>query len=691
MLRTTATDTFRWRPWREVHICLIALALLAGMTGRTWSGEGSPSSELVFLCPSAQRQGVKLEMDGTAAPVPETGPWQISCKPGPHRISAARTNSFPIEQTVDLYEGQNLTVALMWQPLPAGVTLDKLLAAKKSQGKPGQPNAANSALSASGDQPAEPSKPKPKLPVPPAFVQASMIRLVDEAYKIEGAKTPAEKVKLGKQLASLVGASQKPEERFILLRRAAELARDAGHLPMMCQMIEAIGGEFETDMLMVQAKMFDIYASAAETPIAITTGLNGARELVSRALAEDRYDVAIRVIDSTNILCEKSSDAHEEFEQKRAEVIRLREQWEQVRAAQASLKATPDDAKANFLVGHWLLLQKGDAKQGLAHLAKGSDSTFRQLAQQELAAQPTEVESLVKAADAWWELADVQTDESKEQLARHAGQLYKVALPKLSAGLRKALVERRLEELAAPKRVVAETVSQQSEKAPREPLRPEVLPLGRVVDLLPLVDIKRDSTGGFWEWKGDVLVTSQPKKNATVLLPAAAEGDYRLEAQFTRTSGQDAVAMIVPVGGNLCLMTFSESSGKVSRLGVDVKLSRSERESKIRVEPGDLTNNQKHAVSVLVRLRGDVATIQVSLDGEPYFFWSGDPKAVSANGWPMPPVKQFAIGTNESVTFHSVRLRPISGKITLLVPANKGQAISNSPPHSAMTKRKNRS
>jgi hypothetical protein len=577
------------------------------------------------------------------------------------------------------------------------VTLDKLQAAKKAPKKPGpdQPNATNSAqsaLSASGQQSTESSKPRPKLPIPPAFVQASMTRLVDEAYKIEQAKTPSDKVKLGKQLASFVVASRKPEERFVLLRRAAELARDAGHLPMMCQMVETIGAEFEMDTLMVQVKMFDIYASAAETPIAVTTGLNAAKELVNRALAEDRYDVAIRAIDSTNVLCEKSStpDARDEFEQKRAEVIRLREQWQQVCVAKDHLKIAPDDPKANFLVGRWHLLQKGDAKQGLAHLAKGSDSTFRQLAQQELAAHSTEVESLVKAADAWWELAEIQTDESKEQLARHAGQLYKVALPNLSAGLRKALVERRLEELAMPKRVTAETISQQSQKV-GEPLRPEVLPLGRAVDLLPLVDIQRDNIGGFWEWKGDVLVTSQPKKNAMLLLPAAAEGDYRLEAQFTRMSGSDAVAIIVPVGGNLCLMTFSESSGRISRLGVDVKLSRSERESKIRVEPAELTNNQKHTVSILVRLRGDVATVQVSLDGEPYLSWSGDPKAVSAEGWPMPPVKQFALGTNESVMFHNVRLRPISGKVTLLVPANKGQAISNSPSQPAMTKRRNRS
>ena len=54
------------------------------------------------------------------------------------------------------------------------------------------------------------------------------------------------------------------------------------------------------DTLMVQAKMFGMYASAAATPIAVTTGLEGAKELVNRAVSEDRYDVAIRVIDSAS-------------------------------------------------------------------------------------------------------------------------------------------------------------------------------------------------------------------------------------------------------------------------------------------------------------------------------------------------------------------------------------------------------
>ena len=171
------------------------------------------------------------------------------------------------------------------------------------------------------------------------------------------------------------------------------------------------------------------------------------------------------------------------------------------------------------------------------------------------------------------------------------------------------------------------------------------------------------------------MVTARPEKNATVLLPAAAEGDYRLETQFTRTAGDDAVTMIVLVGGNPCLVSFSESSGKTSRLGIDGTISRPDRDSKLRVEPGSLTNNQKHAVSILVRLRSGAASVQVLLDGQTYFNWSGNPKAVSVAGWPALPAKQFALGTNESVTFHSVRLRPISGKATLLVPCNEASQV----------------
>ncbi len=534
-----------------------------------------------------------------------------------------------------------------------------------------------------------------KLPIPSSVKQAEMIRLVNEAYKLDEAKTAAAKVNLGKELAFLASNSNKPEEQFVLLRRAAELAKDAGHLPLMCQSIEAIGSSFEMDTLMVQAKMFDQFVNAATDPVAISMGRDGAKELINRALEEDRYDVAASVIQSANRLVSHISKPRdrEEFKQLQTEVERLREQWQQVCEAQKRLKTDTKDPKANFIVGRWELLQKKDIPSGLAHLAKGNDSSYRHLAQQELTTETTKTDSLADLADAWWEFAQSQTDESIEPLSRHAGELYKTALPKLPEGLRKMLVERRLEKLALMKRSVSETIGQESDKTPNQTMKPSVpLPLGQPLELLPLVDIKRDSVLGFWEQKGDSLVTTLPRKNSTLLLPVIAEGDYRLETQFTRTTGDDTVAIIVPVGGHPCLIALSESSGKASRLGVDGKSSRANKEIKTSVEPGTLTNRQKHAMSILVRLRGETAFIEVILDGETLFDWSGDKKSVSTNGWPSQPAKQFALGTNESVSFHSIRLRPISGKAMLLAPAAKEESpVATGTSRSAMSKGKNRS
>ena len=280
-----------------------------------------------FCVPIRNGRGSCWTLMGPQYPSPPTGLWQSVCHPGTHRISAKRDGCFPVEGTVEVRDGQSATIALVWQPIPGspaigGPAVAQILQPRapavpaaphekpalgtgqmpsQSDAAPTAMETARAAVLASLEKPdaLSAASPKPtKLPLPSSIVQADMIRLVNEAYKLDDAKTPAEKVRLGKQLASLVSASQKPEERFVLLRRAAELARDAGHLPMMCQMIEVIGGDFNMDTLMVQAKMFDKYATAASTPLAITTGLEGAKELVSRAVAEDRYDVAIRVIES---------------------------------------------------------------------------------------------------------------------------------------------------------------------------------------------------------------------------------------------------------------------------------------------------------------------------------------------------------------------------------------------------------
>jgi hypothetical protein len=83
------------------------------------------------------------------------------------------------------------------------------------------------------------------------------------------------------------------------------------------------------------------------------------------------------------------------------------------------------------------------------------------------------------------------------------------------------------------------------------------------------------------------------------------------------------------------------------------------------VEPNVLVNGKTYAVLIAVRLRADEAAVRVALDGRPHLNWSGKQQAVSTEGWPTTPGRQLALGTNEVVTFHSARLRPLTGRATL--------------------------
>jgi hypothetical protein len=487
-------------------------------------------------------------------------------------------------------------------------------------------------------------------------VQNEIIAQINELYK--DAKTSAEKTKFAKQLLNMGEASRKPEERFVIRRKAAELASDAGQLALMRQAIESIAAEYKIDALMVEAKLFERQATT-----------DGGDDLLQRAINEDRYDVATSV---ASRLCQKApARDRKEARRKQADVERLRQLWLDAAVALKTLETAPDDPLANLTAGRWQWFQKGDLREGFAHLAKGSDELLKRLAQRELIEQHTESDSQLKLADAWWELAQTRKGEDKNYLVLRAADWYEEVNPTLPGGLTKVRVEKRLEETAALKRSLAKSLMPLPARTGLK--SGGALPSGRWSDLLALVDTKRDAVGGSWERSGTALVTKQPMKNATIRLPVTVEGDYDLEMQFTRNTGQDAVAIMFPVGANPCLLTLSESSGKNSRLAINSTLSPPRQGNRIGVEPSVLINGQKYAVLVTVRLRGDDASIQVCLDGVPHLSWSGAQKAVSAEGWPAPPAKQVTLGTHEAVTIQNVRLRPISGKANCIAIANRGR------------------
>ena len=86
---------------------------------------------------------------------------------------------------------------------------------------------------------------------------------------------------------------------------------------------------------------------------------------------------------------------------------------------------------------------------------------------------------------------------------------------------------------------------------------------------------------------------TKPARNSTLLLPVAVEGDYDLDVQFARSTGQDTIAIVFPVGANPCLLTLSEFGGRTSRLAIKVGFESSPTGQSNSHRAERLTNGQK--------------------------------------------------------------------------------------------------
>jgi hypothetical protein len=123
--------------------------------------------------------------------------------------------------------------------------------------------------------------------------------------------------------------------------------------------------------------------------------------------------------------------------------VDLKKSYNALKAAESTLKNAPDSPAANFTVGEFLCLSKGEWEKGLPMLAKGSDAKVRAAAQEDLK-NPTDALAMVKIGDGWWALASQETNRLyKQQLELRATHWYQRALPNLQPE-NKAKVEQRV-------------------------------------------------------------------------------------------------------------------------------------------------------------------------------------------------------------------------------------------------------
>ena len=167
---------------------------------------------------------------------------------------------------------------------------------------------------------------------------------------------------------------------------------------------------------------------------------------------------------------------------------------------------------------------------------------------------------------------------------------------------------------------------------------PEPIGPGKVIDMLAMADLSRDTILGDWSRKDGALSVADMKANTTidlstffrVRMPLEVHGSYILRASFIRPKtsiGRKRVIFILPVGksGHDVLCAFGDKDVHLNKVNDKI-----DNETNIKVR--ELTYNTEHHTEISVLREGKDVNIKVILDGKRVIDWNGPSSALGITG-----------------------------------------------------------
>jgi len=290
---------------------------------------------------------------------------------------------------------------------------------------------------------------------PPAEAQEPLRKQTHKSYHVDQAKTAQAQTELARRmLADAEKLSAKPDERFVLLLCAGELAAAAGDVDLMFNIADQLNASFVIDVLLIERDLWKSQADAATDAKRIESLVMAADRLLDEALVTDRLDL----LQELDALLGKvwsrqaAKDFRTQIRDRRERLDRLRRYATEVRQAQAALQKSPDDAQAHTTLGRWYGLLLVDWDRGLPHLAQGNDELAKAAAEAELrlttsAAALPSGEDLANLANFWWNYAQKAGVMFREPATQRAAHWYQEALGLLEPGAQRSAVEKRLTQL----------------------------------------------------------------------------------------------------------------------------------------------------------------------------------------------------------------------------------------------------
>ncbi|MCA9065632.1 MAG: protein kinase [Planctomycetaceae bacterium] len=180
---------------------------------------------------------------------------------------------------------------------------------------------------------------------------------------------------------------------------------------------------------------------------------------------------------------------------------------------------------------------------------------------------------------------------------------------------------------------------------------------GAWTDLLAEIDPAANSESGQWSREGEGLIAAAAPYAKLRLLPDVPE-EYDLEVTFTRTSGEDSVALIFATQSQQA--TFEIDAWQQQLAGIQLINGHNLQQpaNPTRVADLRLVNGRQYTVSLQVRRN----RIDVWLDGSPLTTFVNDGSTLSPlPDWALTDSSAIGVGAYQSETiFHRIRFRQVN-------------------------------
>ncbi len=151
--------------------------------------------------------------------------------------------------------------------------------------------------------------------------------------------------------------------------------------------------------------------------------------------------------------------------------------------------------------------------------------------------------------------------------------------------------------------------------------------------------------------------------HSTMHIPVLPRGSYEIQMDFTRTGGEGMIGLLVPVGGQRCVVVLDCRPGIH---GIDM-VAGQRADNNPTTARGAIQTGRTYKLEIKVVPEDAEASITVHLDERPWLFYRGPTQDLQLH-------KEFTIRagggmallTRCSVAIHSLQLRPRSGQVLLL-------------------------